>query len=170
MFTTRYHKTGGHDRRYKGPLPDKYNVHAIERRYTRILCMPQRISGFRGEFLWEWDVVEPQLLQLANAFEAGDYGWQPDTSARGVGEVLVHVACGTFMLLEWVGTKAPADLYPDLPEQPRSFNDVARSRPALAFADFQKENAISSQELPIFKREMAHSSQQLRIPARGSRS
>ena len=46
--------------------------------------MPQRISGFRGEFLWEWDVVEPQLLQLANAFEAGDYGWQPDTSARGV--------------------------------------------------------------------------------------
>ena len=31
-------------------------------------------------------------------------------------EVLVHVACGTFMLLEWLGTKAPADLYPDLPE------------------------------------------------------
>ena len=35
--------------------------------------MPQRISGFRGEFLWEWDIVERQLLQLANAFEAGDY-------------------------------------------------------------------------------------------------
>jgi len=32
-------------------------------------------------------------------------------------EVLVHVACGTFMLLEWIGTKAPADLYPKLPAQ-----------------------------------------------------
>src|SRR5262245_62051060 len=80
-------------------------------------CMAQRITGFRGEYLWEWDIAERQLLQLANAFEAGDYEWRPGTNARGVGEVLVHVACGTFMLLEWIGTKAPADLYPKLPTQ-----------------------------------------------------
>src|SRR5215468_10808178 len=79
--------------------------------------MPERISGFRGELLWEWDIAERQLLQLANAFEAGDYEWRPDTSARSVSEVLVHVACGTFVLLEWIDTKAPADLYPELPEQ-----------------------------------------------------
>jgi len=79
--------------------------------------MPERVSGFRGEFLWEWDIAERQLLQRANTFEAGDYEWRPDTSARGVSEVLVHVACGTFMLLEWIGTRAPADLYPELPEQ-----------------------------------------------------
>jgi len=80
--------------------------------------MPERIIGFRGEFLWEWDIAERQLLQLANSFKASDYEWRPDTNARGVSEVLVHVACGTFMLLEWIGTKAPADLYPELPEQP----------------------------------------------------
>jgi hypothetical protein len=48
--------------------------------------MPERISGFRGELLWEWDIAERQLLQLANTFEAGDYEWRPDTSARGVSE------------------------------------------------------------------------------------
>src|SRR5215467_14119876 len=80
--------------------------------------MPERVSGFRGEFLWEWDIAERQLLQLANAFKANDYEWRPDTSARSVSEVLVHVACGTFMLLESLGTTAPADLYPELPEPP----------------------------------------------------
>ena len=80
--------------------------------------MPERITGFRGEFLWEWEIAERQLLQLANAFNASDYEWRPDTNARGVSEVLVHVACGTFMLLELLGTTAPADLYLELPEPP----------------------------------------------------
>lgn len=79
--------------------------------------MPERISGFRGEFLWEWEIAGRQLLQLANAFQAGDYEWRPGPAARGVSEVIVHVACGTFMLLELLGTTAPADLYPELPEQ-----------------------------------------------------
>src|SRR5215468_89656 len=80
--------------------------------------MPERISGFRGEFLWEWDIAERQLLQLANAFSAIDYEWRPDTNARGVSEVFVHIACGTFMLLELLGTTAPADLYHELPQEP----------------------------------------------------
>ena len=78
--------------------------------------MPDRINGFRGEFLWEWDIAERQLKQLASAFPAADYGWRPDTAARCVSEILVHIACGTFMLLEWLGIKAPSDLYPELPE------------------------------------------------------
>src|SRR5215813_14391458 len=36
-------------------------------------------SGFRGEFLWEWDIAERQLLQLANAFSAIDYEWRTQT-------------------------------------------------------------------------------------------
>jgi uncharacterized damage-inducible protein DinB len=79
--------------------------------------MPERISGFRGEFLWEWDIAERQLIQLANAFPAADYEWRPDTTARSISEVLVHVACGTLMLLESAGFKAPPDLYADLPDQ-----------------------------------------------------
>jgi len=47
--------------------------------------------------------------QLANAFQAGDYEWLPDTVARAVSEVFVHVACGTFTLLESLGTTAPGE-------------------------------------------------------------
>lgn len=80
--------------------------------------MPERISGFRGEFLWEWDIAGRQLIKLANAFPAADYEWRPDMSARSAGEVLVHVACGTLMLLEWLGVNPPPDLYADLPNEP----------------------------------------------------
>src|SRR5436190_14899858 len=80
--------------------------------------MSERIGGFRGEFLWEWDIAEGQLLQLANALLADDYLWRPDAAARSVSEVFIHVACGTFMLLEVLGRRVPADLYLHLPEQP----------------------------------------------------
>jgi hypothetical protein len=80
--------------------------------------MAESISGFRGEFLSEWDIAERQLLQLAQAFHPSDYEWRPDTTARRVSEVFVHVACGTFMLLEAAGTAVPSDLYRELPEQP----------------------------------------------------
>jgi hypothetical protein len=85
---------------------------------ANIARMSERISGFRGEFLWEWEIAERQLLQLANTFEAGDYGWHPNPTARAVSAVFVHVACGTFMLLEQLGTTAPEDLYRELPQQP----------------------------------------------------
>jgi hypothetical protein len=80
--------------------------------------MPERIPGFRGEFLWEWEIAERQLLQLANAFPERDLGWRPDPTARAVSEVFVHIACGAFMLLESVGAAAPAHLYADLPGAP----------------------------------------------------
>src|SRR5215469_6552032 len=80
--------------------------------------MPERISGFRGEFLSEWDIAERQLMQLAKAFPAGDYEWRPDMAARRVREVFVHIAGGTFMLLASLGIEAPPDLYPALPEPP----------------------------------------------------
>jgi uncharacterized damage-inducible protein DinB len=87
-------------------------------RKVNISYMSEQIDGFRGEFLAEWDIAGRQLLQLANAFPDGDYEWRPAANARAVSEVLVHVACGTFMLLEVLGTMAPADLYPNAPEDP----------------------------------------------------
>jgi len=82
--------------------------------------MSDRLGGFRGEFLWEWDIAERQLTQLANAFPADEYEWKPDTTARSVSEVLIHISCGTFMLLEWLGLRVPPDLYAELPEEPES--------------------------------------------------
>ncbi len=72
---------------------------------------PARIPGFRGEFLWELDIVTRQSLGIAEAFSQEKYDWRPDPKARSVSEVLVHVACGNFMLLDIIGVRAPENLF-----------------------------------------------------------
>lgn len=78
-----------------------------------------RIPGFRGEFLWELDIVTRQTVALAEAFPAEKYGWRPDAQARAVSEVFLHVAVGTFMLLDVLGRPVPADLFSGIPESGR---------------------------------------------------
>jgi uncharacterized damage-inducible protein DinB len=73
--------------------------------------MSTRLPGFRGEYLWEFDFAEKQLLALAEAFPAERYAWRPAETARSVSEVLVHVGTGGHMLLALVGVKAEPDLY-----------------------------------------------------------
>ncbi len=77
--------------------------------------MTDRISGVRGEFLWELDIAEKQHLAMAEAVPAGKYGWRPHPKARSFGEVVMHVAAGNFMLLDALGTPAPSDLYRGIP-------------------------------------------------------
>ena len=76
--------------------------------------MSTRLPGFRGEYLWEYDIAEQQLLALAEAFPAERYGWRPAETARSVSEVLVHVGAGGRMLLALLGVKAEPDLYGEL--------------------------------------------------------
>lgn len=75
-----------------------------------------RIPGCRGEFLWEIEIAERQVLGLAEAFPPEKYDWRPDPKARSVSEVLVHIAAGSFMLLDMIGIPVPADLYQSIPE------------------------------------------------------
>jgi uncharacterized damage-inducible protein DinB len=70
-----------------------------------------RIAGFRGEYLWELEIAERQLLALAEAIPEEKYDWWPDASARSVCEVFVHIAAGNFMLLDVMGSAPPVDLY-----------------------------------------------------------
>ena len=73
--------------------------------------MSTHIPGFKGEYLWEFDIAVEQLLRLAEAFPAERYGWRPVETARSVSEILVHVAAGNRALLDIVGVEAPADLF-----------------------------------------------------------
>jgi uncharacterized damage-inducible protein DinB len=73
--------------------------------------MSTRLPGFRGEYLWEYDIAEKQLLALAEAFPAERYGWRPAETARSVSEVLVHLGAGGRTLLVLLGVKAEPDLY-----------------------------------------------------------
>ena len=45
--------------------------------------MSTRIPGFKGEYLWELDIAEKQLLALAEAITPERYGWRPE-GARSV--------------------------------------------------------------------------------------
>ena len=77
--------------------------------------MASRIDGFRGEFLWEFEIVERQLVAIAECVPPERYDWRPAENARSFSEVFIHVATGNFMLLDIVGVPAPIDLYADVP-------------------------------------------------------
>src|SRR5271166_6963755 len=91
-----------------------------------------RPDGIRGELLWEFEIVERQLMAMADTIPAANYDWRPGAKARAVREVLVHVASGTFMLLDVAGVAAPADLYGGLSAQgPERFLDLIRRNDEL---------------------------------------
>ena len=73
-----------------------------------------RIPGFRGEYLWELDIAEHQLLALAEAFSEDLYGWKPSATSRSVSELLMHLATGNFMVMDVLGMPVPTDLYPNV--------------------------------------------------------
>jgi len=91
-----------------------------------------RIQGFRGEFLWELEIAERQMMAMAEAIPAKTYDWRPDQKARSISEVLVHVAAGNFMLLEVAGAVAPVDLYGQVSgEGPERFWGLIRKNDEL---------------------------------------
>ena len=73
--------------------------------------MTERIPGFKGEYLWEWDVPEHHLHAIVAAISAERFSWRPAPDARSVSEVLVHIAAGNFMLLDTIGVRAPLEAY-----------------------------------------------------------
>jgi uncharacterized damage-inducible protein DinB len=89
--------------------------------------MSTQLPGFRGEYLWEYDYAQKQMLALAEAFPAERYGWRPAETARSVSEVLVHIGAGGRAFLALLGVKAEPDLYGNVEGQ-----GLARSMAMLA--------------------------------------
>jgi uncharacterized damage-inducible protein DinB len=77
-----------------------------------------RLDGFRGEYLWEFELAERQILAMADALPPEKYGWYPAAGARSSSEVFVHLAGGHFMLLQFLGVPAPVDIYGPAGAQP----------------------------------------------------
>ena len=77
--------------------------------------MATRVAGLRGEFLWELEIAERQIVAIAECIPAEQYDWRPVAQARSFSEVFVHVATANFMLLDIIGVAAPLDLYAQIP-------------------------------------------------------
>jgi uncharacterized damage-inducible protein DinB len=94
--------------------------------------LPAHLTGYRREVLLELEHAAAQLLALARAAPAEDYGWAPAEDARTFAAVLVHVATGNLLLLARTGALPPdvIDLYGEIEGEPlpRLFAMIRKNR------------------------------------------
>ncbi len=64
-------------------------------------------SGFRAEFLSDWDDFSKKATSLAEAMPAEKYSWRPNKDVRSVSEIYMHIAGGNFSLLRATGVQPP---------------------------------------------------------------
>lgn len=65
-------------------------------------------SGFRAEFLHDFDDVSKKILELAEATPAPKYAWRPAPGVRSFSEVYMHIAGGNYFLATFAGAKPPS--------------------------------------------------------------
>lgn len=64
-------------------------------------------SGFRAEFLSDWDDLSKKAISLAEAMPADKYTWRPKNDLRSVSEIYMHIAGGNFGVLRAAGVQPP---------------------------------------------------------------
>ena len=105
--------------------------------------MAARIAGFSGEFLWELEIAERQIVAIAESIPTEQFDWRPVAQARSFSEVFVHVATGNFMLLDVIGVAAPIDLYPQVPtDGVARFQGLIRRSDELAASMREKDTVV----------------------------
>ncbi|HEV2021626.1 MAG TPA: DinB family protein [Terriglobales bacterium] len=67
-------------------------------------------SGFRADFLKQWDTLETKFVGLAEAIPQEKYTWRPTPEVRSVSEVFLHVALGNYSYLDAIGVPLPAGM------------------------------------------------------------
>jgi uncharacterized damage-inducible protein DinB len=64
-------------------------------------------SGFRAEFLSDWDDFSKKAVALAEAMPTEKYSWRPNKDVRSISEIYMHIAGGNFGLLKAAGVQPP---------------------------------------------------------------
>lgn len=64
-------------------------------------------TGFRAEFLSDWDDLAKKAVSLAEAIPAEKYTWRPSKDVRSISEIDMHIAGGNFGLLRAAGVQPP---------------------------------------------------------------
>jgi uncharacterized damage-inducible protein DinB len=105
-------------------------------------------ATFSAEFLSNLTDVESKLVKLSEAIPAEKYTWRPSADVRSISEVFMHVAGSNYVLLTFLGVKAPADMPEDIEritdkqrvvaELKRSFEHVRKTATVMREADLSK--------------------------------
>ncbi len=69
-------------------------------------------SGFRADFLADWDDMAKKAAQLAEAMPAEKYTWHPSEGVRSVSEIFLHIASGNFGFPRALGIQPPVGIDP----------------------------------------------------------
>jgi uncharacterized damage-inducible protein DinB len=90
-------------------------------------------SGFRAEFLAQFDDVERKLVALAEAFPQEKYGWRPREGVRSTSEVILHVAGGNYYLPTFIGKQPPLNWTPEMEKETDKAKVMDTLRRSLAY-------------------------------------
>jgi uncharacterized damage-inducible protein DinB len=110
----------------------------------------QDTAAFKQDYLWELSYATKNLTALAEAMPAEKYAWRPGEGVRSVSEVYMHVALGSFLLLDIAGHAAPEDLYGKVPAsgRERAMALVARN------GELEKSVAEKARVVELLKRSL----------------
>ena len=67
-------------------------------------------TGFKSEFLRQFEDAEKKVLALAEAVPQEKYSWRPSEGVRSMSEVFMHIAGGNYFLASFAGAKRPDGL------------------------------------------------------------
>ena len=94
-----------------------------------LVSTPMLFAQEVGEGLWggyegEWEHVSSQLIALAEATPAANFGWRPAEGVRSTSEVYMHVVVANYYMLDLAGQKAPAGFNRDMVKKVTSKAEV----------------------------------------------
>lgn len=78
---------------------------------TRPLTPAAPATGFRADFLADWNDMAEKAVSLAEAMPADKYTWHPE-GARSVSEIYLHIASGNFGFPRALGIQPPPGIDP----------------------------------------------------------
>lgn len=117
-------------------------------------------SGFRADFLADWNDMAEKAVSLAQAMPAEKYTWRPE-GARSVSEIYLHIASGNYGLLRGMGIQPPAGIDPRTLEKSttdktkvveilkQSFDHVRQAVQNTSDADLDKPARLFGQETTV---------------------
>ena len=92
-----------------------FSLFLVAARPAALLAQSQPVaptSGFRADFLADWDDMAKKAVQLADATPADKYTWRPGEGVRSVSEIFLHIASGNFGIPRALGIQPPAGIDP----------------------------------------------------------